>query len=113
MTLVKLCKSYLYVFALLHVLAVLAGWRLAELGGIGSIIGLGVITGFGTAIATYKPNHLCRIAFGGLFSIAWVGEWGRIATWLPTWEPIQYYLVSFLNLAAAVAFFYLAEEEQP
>ena len=109
-SLLRLCKSYLYAFGLLHLIAVAFGWRVAELGFLGTLVCVFIIAGGGTILAAYLDNAVWRSLLGAGYCLGWVVEWGRMVTWLPLWEPIQYYLVSFLNLAAAVALFTLAQE---
>ena len=113
MTLVKLCKSYIFSFGVLHIMAAVLGWWLIPLGRWGSFIGLVLVGGIGLCFTIFYTNRYYRGAFFLCFCLAWIIEWGRIFTWMPPWESIQYYLVSFLNLACAVALFYLIEEEHP
>jgi len=110
----KLCKAFLLAFGVLHIVAVIVGWEVAELGFLGTLICIFIVAGFGTMAAAYLDNSLLRILLGLGYCVGWVLEWGRMVTWLPPWEPIQYYLISFLNLAAATALFILVldREEQ-
>lgn len=55
---------------------------------------------------TYPPlNHFLCTGY----CLAWTLEWFRLITWVPSWEPIQYFMVSMMNLIAAICYYYLAE----
>ena len=106
----KVFKSYLTAFGFMHIIAVALGWYIKEVGPLLSIPSIGVVAGLGTIAAAMYENSHWRGILAVVYCLAWVLEWGRIVTWVPLWDPIQYYLVSFLNLAAAVSLFYLSSD---
>ena len=106
----KVFKGYLTAFGFMHIFAAALGWYVTELGPLLTLLLLGVVAGLGTIAAAMYENIHWRGVLAMLYCLGWVLEWGKIVTWMPLWDPIQYYLVSFLNLAAAVSLFYLSSD---